>query len=157
MSAEHQRTVARRIVKEVLEEQRPEVIPELFAPHFRSHDWGPQYAEGLKGIRQLIDFSKQAFVNVKTEMLLDPIVDGDMTVSFFTYHAEHKGDLWGQPSTGRSFTERIVHILRFEDGKVAEHWRVQNDLGMLKQLGVWPENLVFRNLAVDRDDPRGSH
>ena len=44
-----------------------------------------------------------------------------------------------------------MHILRFEDGKVAEHWRVQNDLGMLKQLGVWPEGFVFRNLAVDRE------
>jgi predicted ester cyclase len=156
MNAGHQRTVARRIVKEVLEQQRPEVIPELFTPDFHSHDWGPQYAPGLAGIHQLIEFSKQAFVNVRTEMLLDPIVDGDMTVSFFSYHAEHVGDLWGQPSKGRSFTERIVHILRFEDGKVAEHWRVQNDLGMLKQLGVWPEGFMFRNLAVDRDDPAGT-
>jgi predicted ester cyclase len=151
LDIEHNKTVARRIVKDVLEAQRPEIIEELFAPHFHSHDWGPQYAAGLEGVRKLIDFSRQAFVNVRAEFILEPIAEGDYVVSFFTYHAEHVGDLWGQPSKGKSFTEPIVHILRFEDGKVAEHWRVQNDLGMLKQLGVWPEGFVFRNLAVDRD------
>ncbi len=151
MTVEQQKTVARRIIKEVLEAQREDVIEELFTQDFYSHAWGPQYAPGIEGVRQLIAFSKQAFINVKTEMILDVVSEGDMAVSFFTYHAEHVGDLWGQPSTGKSFTEDIVHILRFEDGKVAEHWRVQNDLGMLKQLGVWPEAFKFTNLAVDRE------
>jgi len=47
------------------------------------------------------------------------------------------------PATGKSFIEPIVHRLRFEDGKVVEHWRVENELTMMKQLGLWPDSLEY--------------
>ena len=50
----------------------------------------------------------------------------------FTYYAEHIGDMFGMPGNSRSFKEPIVHILRFRAGKVCEHWRVENELGMVK-------------------------
>ena len=31
-----------------------------------------------------------------------------------------------------AFKEPIIHILRFRAGKVCEHWRVENELGMVK-------------------------
>ena len=43
--------------------------------------------------------------------------------------------MFGMPGNSRSFKEPIVHILRFRAGKVCEHWRVENELGMVKQLG----------------------
>jgi predicted ester cyclase len=33
---------------------------------------------------------------------------------------------------------RQVHIVRFQDGKVAEHWAVRDDLGLGRQLGAIP-------------------
>jgi hypothetical protein len=32
-----------------------------------------------------------------------------------------------------------MHVLRLEGGKVAEHWAVRDELGMMQQLGLLPE------------------
>jgi hypothetical protein len=32
-----------------------------------------------------------------------------------------------------------IHILRFRDGKMAEHWSKSDDLLKMRQLGVVPE------------------
>jgi predicted ester cyclase len=48
--------------------------------------------------------------------------------------------MFGMPGNSRSFKEPIIHILRFRDGKVCEHWRVENELGMVKQLGRLPDS-----------------
>jgi predicted ester cyclase len=138
ISIESNKTIARRIVKEILEEGRTDTIDELFTPNFYSHAWGPMYGEGLSGVRGIVEFTRKAFTNVRCE-IIDIIAEEDRAATFYTYYAEQTGDMFGQSATGRSFKEPIVHILRFEDGKVAEHWRVENELSMLKQLGVWPD------------------
>ena len=143
MSIESNKAIARRIVKEVLEAGRTDTIEELFTPDFYSHAWGTLYGEGIDSVRGIVEFTKRAFANVRCE-IIDVIAEEDRAATFYTYYAEQVGDMFGQPSTGRSFKEPIVHILRFEDGKVAEHWRVENELSMLKQLGVWPETVDYR-------------
>lgn len=142
MSIESNKVIARRIVKEILEEGRTDTIAELFTPDFHSHAWGPMYGDGLSGVQGIVEFTRKAFTNVRCE-IIDIIAEEDRAATFYTYYAEQVGDMFGQPATGKSFKEPIVHILRFEDGKVAEHWRVENELSMLKQLGVWP-NLDYK-------------
>jgi len=106
------------------------------------------YGPGLEGVQKLISFSEKAFSNVQTEVI-DVIAEDDRAATFFTYYAEHTGDMFGVPPTGKSFKEPIVHILRFEDSKVVEHWLVENELGMLRQLGLWPESLSYAPSTED--------
>ncbi len=49
-----------------------------------------------------------------------------------------RGDFMGMKATGKSATWDAVHIARVRDGKVAEHWAVQDQLGMLQRLGLAP-------------------
>lgn len=42
----------------------------------------------------------------------------------------------GIPATGNQVTMQTIHIFRFEDGRLAEHWVARDDLGMMRQLGV---------------------
>jgi predicted ester cyclase len=45
----------------------------------------------------------------------------------------------GIPPSGRHISVEQVHWLHVdEDGKIAEHWAVRDDLGMMRQLGVIP-------------------
>jgi predicted ester cyclase len=42
------------------------------------------------------------------------------------------------PPSGKHATWEAVRLSRFANGKVAEHWVVQDQLGMLQQLGFVP-------------------
>jgi predicted ester cyclase len=46
-----------------------------------------------------------------------------------------RGDFQGMPASGKEATWSEIHIVRFADGKVVEHWGVVDQLGMLAQLG----------------------
>jgi predicted ester cyclase len=48
------------------------------------------------------------------------------------------GDFMGMPASGKSATWEETHMARFADGKLAEHWAVIDQLGMLTQLGFIP-------------------
>jgi predicted ester cyclase len=49
-----------------------------------------------------------------------------------------KGDFNGMPATGKRATWTEIHIGRVANGRVAEHWAVIDQLGMLVQLGIVP-------------------
>ena len=42
----------------------------------------------------------------------------------------------GFPPTGKSFEIDVMDVVRFEDGKIVEHWGVPDQLGMLIHLGL---------------------
>ena len=44
----------------------------------------------------------------------------------------------GLPAPGKTVRMTAIDILRFEDGKIAEHWIESDQLGMLQQLGAIP-------------------
>ena len=41
-------------------------------------------------------------------------------------------------ATGKRVAAQQSHWFRVVDGKLAEHWAVRDDLGVLRQLGVMP-------------------
>ncbi|MGH9222225.1 MAG: ester cyclase [Acidimicrobiales bacterium] len=45
------------------------------------------------------------------------------------------GDLLDMPASDNSATWDGIHVARFADGPIAEHWAVIDQLGMLTQLG----------------------
>jgi predicted ester cyclase len=44
----------------------------------------------------------------------------------------------GMPATGKSYTISEIHIFRVSNGKVVEHWRDADMLGMMQQLAIVP-------------------
>ena len=55
----------------------------------------------------------------------------------------HEGELMGIAPTGKRVAAQQTHWFRAVDGKLAEHWAVRDDLGMLRQLGVMPPQPVL--------------
>jgi predicted ester cyclase len=68
------------------------------------------------------------------------IGEGDTVVLHATHHGRHTGDLMGIAPTNREVAYPYVHIVRFRDGKIAEHWGVRDDMALMRQLGVLPAN-----------------
>jgi predicted ester cyclase len=49
---------------------------------------------------------------------------------------KHKGEFMGIPATGNQLDVPTADVLRFENGKVVEHWGVTDSGAMLMQMGV---------------------
>jgi predicted ester cyclase len=44
----------------------------------------------------------------------------------------------GNGPTGKKMRIDVIDIVRFEDGKIVEHWGVPDQLGVMLQLGLLP-------------------
>ena len=58
-----------------------------------------------------------------------------VTVRLILY-ATHRGAYEGVAATGRAVTVGGIHILRVAGGRIAEWWAAEDDLGLLRQIGM---------------------
>jgi ketosteroid isomerase-like protein len=118
------KAVVRRLVAEVLNGGRLEMIDELYAP------------ELAVAARGWIAPFRTSFPDVHME-ILELIAEGDKVVGRFTCSATHLGDWLGHAPTGRRF-ERVdeVAIFRLRDGRIARAWSLEDSLSRLEQLGL---------------------
>jgi steroid delta-isomerase-like uncharacterized protein len=136
MQTETNTTVASRWYEEVFNAGNLALIDELFAPNFVDHD-PSNPLPGLEGVRQLVSMYRGAFPDLHLT-IDDEITEGDKVVTRFTGRGTHMGPLMGIPSSGKRVTITAIDILRFENGRIAEHWGNQDLLGMMRQLGAIP-------------------
>jgi steroid delta-isomerase-like uncharacterized protein len=137
MSNAATKALVRRFIEEVFVASRPDAVDELVADDFTPHSWsgvGPG-REPLKQAQQRIS---QGLADARMT-IEEMIAEGDLVAVRLTSHGRHAGDFMGMPSSGKEYTIGEIHIFRIRDGKVAEHWREADMLGMLQQLGAMPE------------------
>ena len=122
--AEHNKAIVRRLIEEVLNGGRLEVIDELYAP------------ELAPAARRWIAPFRSSFPDVRMEVV-ELIAEGDKVVGRFTCSATHLGAWLGHAPTGRRF-ERVdeVSIFRLRDGQIVYAWSLEDTLGRLQQLGL---------------------
>jgi predicted ester cyclase len=79
-----------------------------------------------------------ATVPDSTWSMLRLIADGDFVVCHNTWSGTYGASVFrGVPTTeGNRFSVEHIHIYRLAEGKIAEHWVVRDDLGMMLQLGA---------------------
>jgi predicted SnoaL-like aldol condensation-catalyzing enzyme len=82
--------------------------------NYKQHN--PTAADGPDGLRAFIDFLKQRFPNQRGD-IKRVVAEGDLVVL-------HVHSTRGDGTPGRA----IVDIFRIENGKVAEHWDVIQDI-----------------------------
>ncbi len=68
----------------------------------------------------------------------DTIAEGDRVVQRITGTGTMKGDFQGMKASNKSATWTEIHIVRFQNDKVCEHWAVVDQASMLAQLGFGP-------------------
>jgi steroid delta-isomerase-like uncharacterized protein len=108
---------------------------ELVADDHFEHMVVPEHQHGVAGERYAMEWVLSVFPDHRFD-IEDDVADGDTVAARGTCSGTHEGELWGIPPTGERFAVQQVHWFRVADGKVAEHWAVRDDLGMLRQLGV---------------------
>lgn len=102
------KSVVRRMIDEVMNAGRLDVIDELYAPQAAPGAW-----------RWITPF-RDSFPDVTME-IVDLIAEGEQVVGRFRCSATNLAQWRGQPPTGRRF-ERVdeVYIFRVRDGRITE-------------------------------------
>ncbi len=139
MSAEHNKATVRRIYKEYLDELDPKAADELLADDVVLHG-ARAFGEGFG--REELTQGFSAFLSSFAERhtdVEDLISEGDRVVARHTHHLKHVNEVYGIPPTGQRLSVWGIDIFRFENGQVAEWWIIDDNLGMMQQLGAIPE------------------
>jgi predicted ester cyclase len=61
---------------------------------------------------------------------------GDLGCAVIRMTGTQTGPFMGAPATGRTIDITGIDVVRVVDGRCVEHWGVQDDLGMLTQIGL---------------------
>ena len=128
----------RRIPLEVFNEGKVELTDELLSEDFVEHlPLPPGIPPGRASLAPFVTAIRAAFPDFKYE-ILGQWQDGDTHLGHIRATGTMSGDFMGMPASGKSASWEEIHIGRYADGKLAEHWAVIDQLGMLTQLGFIP-------------------
>jgi hypothetical protein len=110
IATEANKAVERRLIEEVLNGGRLELLEELYAPKLAA------------ATRRWITPFRAAFPDLRMEVV-DLIAEGDQVVGRFACSGTHQGTWRGHPPTGRRF-ERVaeVSIFRLHQGRIVHAW-----------------------------------
>ena len=137
MSTDENKMLVRRLVQEVQNEGRIDVLEEVLAPDFVNHSAPPGVPPTREGVKQVHRMFRSAFPDLQVT-IHDQIAEGDTVVTRKTYHGTQLGAFMGLPPSGKQMTVEVIDIFRIADMKITEHWVVGDELGMLQQLGALP-------------------
>ncbi|MFQ6116758.1 MAG: ester cyclase [Candidatus Bipolaricaulia bacterium] len=138
MSVEENKALVRRVYEEVHNKGNLDAADELLASDFVDHNpFGPNVPPGPEGIKQEFTVFRRAFPDLNAT-IEEIIAEGDKVVTRLTIRGTHKGEFMGIAATGKQMILSVIDIVRISGGKVAERWGVEDNLGLMRQLGVVP-------------------
>jgi predicted ester cyclase len=125
----------RRYFGEVWSEGRLDALDELLTSDYVNHT--PSTANpplGPAGLKPIVAAFRTAFPDLRFT-IEDMTVDGDRVAVRVRMQGTHQGPLFGILPTQRRVDVEQINIELFRGERVAEHWRVTDELGLLRQLG----------------------
>lgn len=134
MSPEDNKALGRRIV-DAVNTGNWTTIDEVFAPGYVNRSPAPGTTPDLEGFKQGLTKFRAAFPDFRYT-IEDEIVVGDKLVHRLTARGTQKGEFMGTPATGKYASWSEIHIGRIANGKVVEHWSLEDQYGLMQQLGL---------------------
>ena len=137
MSTERNKANMSRLMKDLFARGEMDVADELVMPDFIEHSAVPGLPDGIPGLKAVAQMIRAGFpdFNITVE---DAIAEGDRVVLRLTEEGTQTGAVFGVPPSGRKARWSAIHIIRMEDGKMAEHWDVIDLMSMMRQIGGVP-------------------
>lgn len=126
--------LVRRMVDEVVNANRLEVLDEVLAPDFVAHGVGAGLPSGPEGMRILVQVWRRAFPDWKDTIC--ELVAGDELVSFrIAATGTHTGRLLDIEPTGRRVSWGMIEMVRIRDGRISEQWGYSDFHEVIRSLG----------------------
>ena len=132
---EQSKAIAKRTFEEILSQGRFELATELYAKDFINH--GLHSNASLEEDQAALRGWHAAFpdVVVVPEKL---IAENDLVTIYWIARGTNTGTGSGLPATGKKAELAGITIWRIADGKIKEEWSAFDQLSMMQQLGLLP-------------------
>jgi len=137
--SESNKVVVRRFMDDVSDGGNIDLLDELCTSDVINHAARAGLQHGLESFKVLMrsiheaqddrHWSEQRYVAEDDVVVVYGVREGYWRAGSFRGLAT--------PEPGQIATE-LAHLFRLEGGRIAEHWAVRDDLGMMQQLGVLP-------------------
>ncbi len=136
--SEENKDLARRSWESLVNQQNPDAIDELYAADLVWHE-PDQDVRGSEEAKRFLGTYLSAFHDLRVS-IEDVIAEGDQVVTRWTIRGTHQGEVeeFGPP-TGRQIEVKGITIHRIQDGKIVEEWERYDNLSIMQQLGLIPE------------------
>ncbi len=116
-----------------LTEGRLTVIDELVSEAFVEHEEIPTDADGRDGLREMFQALHAAFSDFAMN-IEDMVAEGDKVFVRATMQGIQRAEFIGIASQGKPMLVPVADVLRFEHGKIVEHWGVMDTGQLMQQL-----------------------
>jgi steroid delta-isomerase-like uncharacterized protein len=132
---EQNKTLAKRAFEELLSKGRFELAEQLYAKDFVNH-----------GIHRDIKFEEdqaalKGWQEAFPDLTITPdklIAEGDLVTIYWIARGTNTGTGNGLPATGKKAEQSGITIWRIVNGKIKEEWSAFDQLSLMQQLGLLP-------------------
>jgi predicted ester cyclase len=135
---ENNKRVVLRFLQEAFIDGKAAVVDELCTPDVVNHAAAANN-KGIEGLKRVVGFSRAAQPDQRWTWK-NVVAEGDLVIVYGIREATWQAEKFRGLTTpqGKHVAVELAHMFRLRDGKIAEHWAVRDDLGMMQQLGVVP-------------------
>lgn len=131
--------LVRRFVADVWNGGNLDALSDLATDDFVAHHLGASRDRDRDAFREFHGGLLAAVPDL-THAIEDVVADGDDLVLYLTVSGTPERQYGALAPTGESFEGPCFQKYRVEDGRVAELWALPNAMGMLRDLGIFPDS-----------------
>lgn len=133
------RQLARKLIDEVWNKGKLELIDELVDPGYEGRD--PMMGTATRnGLKESVKAYRAAFPDLKLEVSTI-LSDGSYVCTRWTAKGTHLGPFLGMAPTGKHTVVTGLNLAEFRNGRIVADVAEYDALGLTRQLGVEPQAL----------------
>ena len=134
--AEANRQIVQQYYNEVWNKGNLYMLDSLLAPAYINHTPStPNPPAGPDGLKPIVQAIRRAFPDLHYE-IQEIIATDSFAVARVIMTGTQQDSLFGLPPTGKRVNVLQINEEKIINGKIVEHWRVTDELSLMKQLGV---------------------
>jgi steroid delta-isomerase-like uncharacterized protein len=136
MKAEQSCHIVTRYFEEVWNEGEVDVLDQIMSPDYINHTPSlPDPRPGPADLKPIVLAMRDGIADLHYE-ILDMVATADKVAIHLRVTGTHTGPLFGIPATGRKIDVHQMQIEWIRNGKIWQHWRITDELRLMRQLGV---------------------
>lgn len=138
MSKKELLELTNRYLDEVWTQGNVDAFDKYYAEDARVGYPMPGVEPNREGLKQFARMMRSAFPDLETR-IEETFADDDRVVQRWRTTGTHKGELFGQPATGREVNIHGISVYEIKNGRIQADWTIGNLLGLLQQLDLAPD------------------